>query len=268
MYSFNNIVLFLVNTAYCVAIYYTSIRNRNYLDICMIPFLFFFGLIMLVSFLIKNGCKLLWLLLSFLFLQSLTFTWTNRVILDIVNPELDKYMYLWLIFYGIIFICTLFYLQEPCEEKDNCKVVGWLPFHSHFYKNNSILMLVFFGMYLITVFTSYFYLFLPFSKSSIVTRMDFFKYPLRVLYPFFVAGLVGLYTIHTLQINLRDVATRMINISRINNMNKILSVDKNRMFEALNLYNTFTNPKLLTKFLYNMWVVMSATYGLIILLHT
>ena len=129
-------------------------------------------------------------------------------------------------------------------------------------------MLVFFAMYIITVFAFYFYLFLPYSTSSLVTRGDFFKYPLRVLYPFFIAGIVGLYTIHSLQINLYDVFMNVINISRINNMNKILSVDKSRVFEVLNLYNTVTNPKLLTKFLYNMWVVMAATYGLIILLHT
>jgi len=181
---------------------------------------------------------------------------------------LDKYLYLWGIFYGIVYICTLFYLQEPCENKENCSVVGWLPFHSHFYKNNYIVMLLFFGMYVITVFGSYFYLFLPYSKSSLVTRDDYFKYPLRVLYPFFVAGMVSLYTIHKFQINLRDVFASMIHISRINDVNHIFSIDKSRMSEVINLYNTFTNPKMLTKFLYYMWVVMSATYGLIILLHT
>jgi len=263
-----NIVLFLINTAYCILIYNAAKRTNNYLDISMIPFVFCFGLIMIVSYLIQNGYECQWLLLTILFLQSITFVWTNKAVLHIVNPELDKYLYLWLFFYGVIFICTLFYLQEPCEERDNCSVVGWLPFHSHFYKHNSLLMLLFFGMYMITVFTLYFYLFLPYSKSTLVSRDDFFNYPLRVIYPFFIAGLVGLYTLHILQINLYDIFKSVIHFSRINNISNFLSIDKSRVVEALNLYNTFTNPKVLTKFLYYMWVVMTATYGLIILLHT
>jgi len=268
MYSLINIVLFIINTAYCVAIYYTSKLNNNYLDLSMIPFLFLFGVIMLISFVIQNGYNCQWLLLTALFLQSLTFMWTNKTILHISNPELDKYMHLWILFYGVIFVCTLFYLQEPCEGKDNCTVVGWLPFHSHFYKHNSMLMLVFFAMYMITIFSNYFYLFLPYSVSSVVKRGEFIKYPSRVLYPFFLAGIVGLYTIYSLQINLYDVFISLVDISRINNMDKILSIDKPRMIGIINIYDTFSNPKLLTKFLYNMWIAMSATYGLIILLHT
>jgi hypothetical protein len=282
-----SIVLFVINTIYCITIYYIAKKTNNLLDYMLLPFLFLLGIIELVFFLIQNGIESSWLLLSLFFIQSLTLVWGNKYILRASNPIFDKYIYLWLIFYGIIFICTLFYLQEPCgnnivvrrsnkdDNNDNkinggkgkCKVIGWLPFHEHLYKYNFCLLALFAGMYDFTIASQYLYLLIPFTKSPYVTKEQLLRYPLRMIYIFIVSIVVWFYTQYTFNINIMEVGKRVIDISKINTPTNMFSFDIDRIKGIISIYRTFVNPELIITFLYNTWSVFTATYGLIILLH-
>jgi len=256
-------------------IYYLAKKTNNLLDYTILPFLFLCGIIELVFFFIQNGVESSWLLLTLFFIQSLTLVWGNKYILEASNPVFDKYIYLWLIFYGIIFICTLFYLQEPCDKdaveenkkKSSCKVIGWLPFHEHLYKYNFCLMALFVGMYDITVASQYLYLLIPFTKSPHVTKEQLLQYPLRIIWVFIISIAVWFYTQYKFNINMIDVGKKVIDISKLNNPTTMFSLDLNRMKGIISLYKTFVNPELIVTFLYNTWSVFTATYGLIILLH-
>lgn len=270
-----SIALFLINTIYCILIYYIAKKNNDLLDFVLLPFLFLCGIIELVFFLIQNGVEGNWLLLSLFFIQSLTLVWGNKYILQASNPVFDRYIYLWLVFYGIIFICTLFYLQEPCDKKDDelidkkrgCNVIGWLPFHEHFYKYNFCLMALFAGMYDITIASQYLYLLIPFTKSPYVKKDQLLKYPLRIIYIFVISIVVWFYTQYTFNINIMEVGKRVIDISKINTPSNMFSNDIDRIKGMISIYRTFVNPELIVTYLYNTWSVFTATYGLIILLH-
>jgi hypothetical protein len=256
-------------------IYYIAKKTNNLLDYTILPFLFLCGIIELVFFFIQNGVESSWLLLTLFFIQSLTLVWGNKYILEASNPVFDKYIYLWLIFYGIIFICTLFYLQEPCDKdaveenkkKSSCKVIGWLPFHEHLYKYNFCLMALFVGMYDVTVASQYLYLLIPFTKSPHVTKEQLLQYPLRIIWIFIISIAVWFYTQYKFNINMIDVGKKVIDISKLNSPTTMFSLDLNRMKGIISLYKTFVNPELIVTFLYNTWSVFTATYGLIILLH-
>ena len=275
MNNLTSIVLFVINSIYCIMIYYLAKNTNNLLDYTILPFLFLCGIIELVFFFIQNGVESSWLLLTLFFIQSLTLVWGNKYILEASNPVFDKYIYLWLIFYGIIFICTLFYLQEPCDKdaveenkkKSSCKVIGWLPFHEHLYKYNFCLMALFVGMYDITVASQYLYLLIPFTKSPHVTKEQLLQYPLRIIWVFIISIAVWFYTQYKFNINMIDVGKKVIDISKLNNPTTMFSLDLNRMKGIISLYKTFVNPELIVTFLYNTWSVFTATYGLIILLH-
>lgn len=275
MNNLTSIVLFVINSIYCIAIYYLAKKTNNLLDYTILPFLFLCGIIELVFFFIQNGVESSWLLLTLFFIQSLTLVWGNKYILEASNPVFDKYIYLWLIFYGIIFICTLFYLQEPCDKdaveenkkKSSCKVIGWLPFHEHLYKYNFCLMALFVGMYDVTVASQYLYLLIPFTKSPHVTKEQLLQYPLRIIWVFIISIAVWFYTQYKFNINMIDVGKRVIDISKLNSPTTMFSLDLNRMKGIISLYKTFVNPELIVTFLYNTWSVFTATYGLIILLH-
>lgn len=275
MNNLTSIVLFVINSIYCIAIYYLAKKTNNLLDYTILPFLFLCGIIELVFFFIQNGVESSWLLLTLFFIQSLTLVWGNKYILEASNPVFDKYIYLWLIFYGIIFICTLFYLQEPCDKdaveenkkKSSCKVIGWLPFHEHLYKYNFCLMALFVGMYDITVASQYLYLLIPFTKSPHVTKEQLLQYPLRIIWVFIISIAVWFYTQYKFNINMIDVGKKVIDISKLNSPTTMFSLDLNRMKGIISLYKTFVNPELIVTFLYNTWSVFTATYGLIILLH-
>jgi len=274
-----SIALFVINTIYCILIYYIAKKSNNLLDFMLLPFLFLFGVIELVLFFIQNGMKSNGLLLSLFFIQSLTLVWGNKYILQASNPVFDKYIYLWLVFYGIIFICTLFYLQEPCHknigDKDDtetgnkkaCNVVGWLPFHEHFYKYNFFLMVLFAGMYDFTIVTQYLYLLIPFTKSPYVKKEQLLKYPLRILYIFIVSVIVWFYTQYRFNINIIEIGKKVIDISKINTPSNMFDMDIDRIKGAISIYRTFVNPELIVTYLYNTWWAFTATYGLIILLH-
>jgi hypothetical protein len=270
-----SIVLFVINTIYCISIYSLAKKNNNLLDYILLPFLFLCGIIELVFFFIQNGFEGSWLLLSLFFIQSLTIFWGNKYVLEASNPVLDKYIYLWLVFYSIIFICTLFYLQEPCDkdaaeknkEKSSCKVIGWLPFHEHLYKYNYCLMALFAGMYDFTIASQYLYLLMPFTKSPHVTKEQLLQYPLRIIWIFIISIVIWFYTQYKFNINIIDVSKKVINISKVNNPTNMFSFDMSRIKEIISLYRTFVNPELIVTFLYNTWSVFTATYGLIILLH-
>lgn len=275
MNNLTSIVLFVINSIYCIMIYYLAKKTNNLLDYTILPFLFLCGIIELVFFFIQNGVESSWLLLTLFFIQSLTLVWGNKYILEASNPVFDKYIYLWLIFYGIIFICTLFYLQEPCDKdaveenkkKSSCKVIGWLPFHEHLYKYNFCLMALFVGMYDVTVASQYLYLLIPFTKSPHVTKEQLLQYPLRIIWVFIISIVVWFYTQYKFNINMIDVGKKVIDISKLNNPTSMFSLDLNRMKGIISLYKTFVNPELIVTFLYNTWSVFTATYGLIILLH-
>ena len=275
MNNLTSIVLFVINSIYCIAIYYLAKKTNNLLDYTILPFLFLCGIIELVFFFIQNGVESSWLLLTLFFIQSLTLVWGNKYILEASNPVFDKYIYLWLIFYGIIFICTLFYLQEPCDKdaveenkkKSSCKVIGWLPFHEHLYKYNFCLMALFVGMYDVTVASQYLYLLIPFTKSPHVTKEQLLQYPLRIIWVFIISIAVWFYTQYKFNINMIDVGKKVIDISKLNSPTTMFSLDLNRMKGIISLYKTFVNPELIVTFLYNTWSVFTATYGLIILLH-
>lgn len=275
MNNLTSIVLFVINSIYCIAIYYLAKKTNNLLDYTILPFLFLCGIIELVFFFIQNGVESSWLLLTLFFIQSLTLVWGNKYILEASNPVFDKYIYLWLIFYGIIFICTLFYLQEPCDKdaveenkkKSSCKVIGWLPFHEHLYKYNFCLMALFVGMYDVTVASQYLYLLIPFTKSHHVTKEQLLQYPLRIIWVFIISIAVWFYTQYKFNINMIDVGKKVIDISKLNSPTTMFSLDLNRMKGIISLYKTFVNPELIVTFLYNTWSVFTATYGLIILLH-
>jgi len=275
MNNLTSIVLFVINTIYCITIYYLAKKTNNLLDYTILPFLFLCGIIELVFFFIQNGVESSWLLLSLFFIQSLTLVWSNKYILEASNPVFDKYIYLWLIFYGIIFICTLFYLQEPCDKeaaeknkkKSSCKVIGWLPFHEHLYKYNFCLMALFAGMYDFTIVSQYLYLLIPFTKSPHVTKEQLLQYPLRIIWIFIISIIIWFYTQYKFNINMIDVGKKVIDISKLNSPTNMFSFDMNRIKEIISLYRTFVNPELIVTFLYNTWSVFTATYGLIILLH-
>jgi hypothetical protein len=275
MNNLTSIVLFVINTVYCITIYYLAKKTNNLLDYTLLPFLFLCGIIELVFFFIQNGVESSWLLLSLFFIQSLTLVWGNKYILEASNPVFDKYIYLWLIFYGIIFICTLFYLQEPCDKdaaeknkkKSSCKVIGWLPFHEHLYKYNFCLMALFAGMYDFTIASQYLYLLIPFTKSPHVTKEQLLQYPLRIVWIFIISIVIWFYTQYKFNINMIDVGKKVIDISKLNSPSNMFSFDMNRIKEIISLYRTFVNPELIVTFLYNTWSVFTATYGLIILLH-
>jgi hypothetical protein len=275
MNNLTSIVLFVINTIYCITIYYLAKKTNNLLDYTLLPFLFLCGIIELVFFFIQNGVESSWLLLSLFFIQSLTLVWGNKYILEASNPVFDKYIYLWLIFYGIIFICTLFYLQEPCDKdaaeknkkKSSCKVIGWLPFHEHLYKYNFCLMALFVGMYDFTIASQYLYLLIPFTKSPHVTKEQLLQYPLRIVWIFIISIAIWFYTQYKFNINMIDVGKKVIDISKLNSPSNMFSFDMNRIKEIISLYRTFVNPELIVTFLYNTWSVFTATYGLIILLH-
>jgi len=275
MNNLTSIVLFVINSIYCIMIYYLAKKTNNLLDYTILPFLFLCGIIELVFFFIQNGVESSWLLLTLFFIQSLTLVWGNKYILEASNPVFDKYIYLWLIFYGIIFICTLFYLQEPCDKdaveenkkKSSCKVIGWLPFHEHLYKYNFCLMALFVGMYDVTVASQYLYLLIPFTKSPHVTKEQLLQYPLRIIWVFIISIAVWFYTQYKFNINMIDVGKKVIDISKLNSPTTMFSLDLNRMKGIISLYKTFVNPELIVTFLYNTWSVFTATYGLIILLH-
>ena len=275
MNNLTSIVLFVINTIYCITIYYLAKKTNNLLDYTILPFLFLCGIIELVFFFIQNGVESSWLLLSLFFIQSLTLVWGNKYILEASNPVFDKYIYLWLIFYGIIFICTLFYLQEPCDKdaaeknkkKSSCKVIGWLPFHEHLYKYNFCLMALFAGMYDFTIASQYLYLLIPFTKSPHVTKEQLLQYPLRIVWIFIISIVIWFYTQYKFNINMIDVGKKVIDISKLNSPSNMFSFDMNRIKEIISLYRTFVNPELIVTFLYNTWSVFTATYGLIILLH-
>jgi hypothetical protein len=275
MNNLTSIVLFVINTVYCITIYYLAKKTNNLLDYTLLPFLFLCGIIELVFFFIQNGVESSWLLLSLFFIQSLTLVWGNKYILEASNPVFDKYIYLWLIFYGIIFICTLFYLQEPCDKdaaeknkkKSSCKVIGWLPFHEHLYKYNFCLMALFVGMYDFTIASQYLYLLIPFTKSPHVTKEQLLQYPLRIVWIFIISIAIWFYTQYKFNINMIDVGKKVIDISKLNSPSNMFSFDMNRIKEIISLYRTFVNPELIVTFLYNTWSVFTATYGLIILLH-
>ena len=275
MNNLTSIVLFVINTIYCITIYNLAKKSNNLLDYTLLPFLFLCGIIELVFFFIQNGVESSWLLLSLFFIQSLTLFWGNKYILEASNPVFDKYIYLWLIFYGIIFVCTLFYLQEPCDKetventkkKSSCKVIGWLPFHEHLYKYNFCLMALFAGMYDFTIASQYLYLLIPFTKSPHVTKEQLLQYPLRILWIFIISIIIWFYTQYKFNINMIDVGKKVIDISKVNNPSNMFSFDMNRIKEIISLYRTFVNPELIVTFLYNTWSVFTATYGLIILLH-
>ena len=275
MNNLTSIVLFVINSIYCIMIYYIAKKTNNLLDYTILPFLFLCGIIELVFFFIQNGVESSWLLLTLFFIQSLTLVWGNKYILEASNPVFDKYIYLWLIFYGIIFICTLFYLQEPCDKdaveenkkKSSCKVIGWLPFHEHLYKYNFCLMALFVGMYDVTVASQYLYLLIPFTKSPHVTKEQLLQYPLRIIWIFIISIAVWFYTQYKFNINMIDVGKKVIDISKLNSPTTMFSLDLNRMKGIISLYKTFVNPELIVTFLYNTWSVFTATYGLIILLH-
>ena len=275
MNNLTSIVLFVINTIYCITIYYLAKKTNNLLDYTLLPFLFLCGIIELVFFFIQNGVESSWLLLSLFFIQSLTLVWGNKYILEASNPVFDKYIYLWLIFYGIIFICTLFYLQEPCDKdaaeknkkKSSCKVIGWLPFHEHLYKYNFCLMALFAGMYDFTIASQYLYLLIPFTKSPHVTKEQLLQYPLRIVWIFIISIVIWFYTQYKFNINMIDVGKKVIDISKLNSPSNMFSFDMNRIKEIISLYRTFVNPELIVTFLYNTWSVFTATYGLIILLH-
>ena len=270
-----SIVLFIINTIYCITIYHIAKKTNNLLDYVLLPFLFLCGIIELVFFFIQNGVESSWLLLSLFFIQSLTLVWGNKYILQASNPIFDKYIYLWLIFYGIIFICTLFYLQEPCDEneddtkgkKDDCKIIGWLPFHEHFYKYNFCLMALFAGMYDFTIASQYLYLLIPYTKSPYVTKEQLLGYPLRIIYIFIISIIVWFYTQYTFNINIMEVGKKVIDVSKLNTPSNMFSFDMDRIKGIVSIYKTFINPELIVTFLYNTWSVFTATYGLIILLH-
>lgn len=275
MNNLTSIVLFVINTIYCITIYYLAKKTNNLLDYTILPFLFLCGIIELVFFFIQNGVESSWLLISLFFIQSLTLVWTNKYILEASNPVFDKYIYLWLIFYGIIFICTLFYLQEPCDKEaaeknkknSSCKVIGWLPFHEHFYKYNFCLMALFAGMYDFTIASQYLYLLIPFTKSPHVTKEQLLQYPLRIIWIFIISIIIWFYTQYKFNINMIEVGKKVIDISKLNSPLNMFSFDINRIKEIISLYRTFVNPELIVTFLYNTWSVFTATYGLIILLH-
>lgn len=275
MNNLTSIVLFVINTIYCISIYYLAKKTNNLLDYTILPFLFLCGIIELVFFFIQNGVESSWLLLSLFFVQSLTIVWGNKYILEASNPVFDKYIYLWLIFYGIIFICTLFYLQEPCDKeaaeknkkKSSCKVIGWLPFHEHLYKYNFCLMALFAGMYDFTIASQYLYLLIPFTKSPHVTKEQLLQYPLRIIWIFIISIIIWFYTQYKFNINMIDVGKKVIDISKLNSPINMFSFDIDRIKEIISLYRTFVNPELIVSFLYNTWSVFTATYGLIILLH-
>jgi len=264
-----SIVLFIINTIYCISIYYIAKETNNLLDYILLPFLFLCGIIELVLFFTQNGIEGSWLLLTLFFIQSLTLVWGNKNILKASNPIFDKYIYLWLIFYGIIFICTLFYLQEPCDKeklengkkRTTCKVVGWLPFHEHLYKYNFCLMVLFAVMYDITIASQYLYLLIPFTKSPYVTKEQLLEYPLRMIYIFIISIPVWVYTQYKFNINLVEVGKKVMTISKLN------TPTYDRIKNMITLYRTFVNPEIIVTFLYNTWSLFTATYGLIILLH-
>ena len=276
-----SIVLFVINTIYCILIYYIAKKTNNLLDFVLLPFLFLCGIIELVFFLIQKGLGCNWLLLSLFFIQSLSLVWGNKYILQASNPIFDKYIYLWLIFYGIIFICTLFYLQEPCDlyKKDiedsdknmgkgrRCNVIGWLPFHEHFHKYNFCLMALFAVMYNFTIVTQYLYLLIPYTKSSYVKKEQLLGYPLRIIYVFIISIIVWFYTQYIFNINIIEVGKKVIDISKINTPSNMFSTDIDRIKDVITIYRTFVNPELIVTYLYNTWSVFTATYGLIILLH-
>lgn len=273
-----SIVLFIINTIYCITIYYVARKTNNLFDYSLLPFLFLCGIIELVLFFIQNGYEYSWLLLTLFFVQSLTLVWSNKYILRASNPVFDKYIYLGLIFYGIIFICTLFYLQEPCngneansekpyKKRSDCKVIGWLPFHEHLYKYNYCLMALFVIMYDFTIASQYLYLLIPFTKSQYVTKEQLLQYPLRMLYIFIISIIVWFYTQYTFNISMMEVGKKIIDISKINNPTNMFSFDLERIKGIISIYRTFINPELIVAFLYNTWSVFTATYGLIILLH-
>ena len=275
-----SIVLFVINTIYCITIYYVAQKTNNLLDYSLIPFLFLCGIIELVFFFIQNGYEGSWLLLTLFFIQSLTLVWSNKYILQASNQVFDKYIYLGLIFYGIIFICTLFYLQEPCDnntneenldkqnkKKSKCNVIGWLPFHEHLYKYNYCLMALFVIMYDFTIASQYLYLLIPFTKSQYVNKEQLLQYPLRMLYIFIISIIVWFYTQYTFNINMMEIGKKIIDVSKLNSPMNMFSFDMERIKGIISLYRTFINPELIVTFLYNTWSVFTATYGLIILLH-
>jgi len=275
MNNLTSIVLFAINTIYCIAIYYVAKKSNNLLDYCLLPFLFLSGVINVAFFFDQNGFNYSWLIITLFFIQSLTLVWSNKYILQAHNPEFDKYMYLSLIFYGIIFICTLFYLQEPCNtdkkdkasKRDGCSVVGWLPFHEHIYKYNYCILALFVLMYDFTVASQYLYLLIPFTKSPLVSKEQLLQYPMRVIYLIIMTTVVWFYTQYTFNINVLDIGKKVVTLSNINEPEKIFSFDKQRITSIIELYYTFVNPELIVKFLYNNWATFTATYGLIILLH-
>jgi hypothetical protein len=276
-----SIVLFVINTIYCILIYYIAKKTNNLLDFVLLPFLFLCGIIEFVFFLIRNGVGCNWLIPCLFFIQSLSLVWGNKYILQASNPIFDKYIYLWMIFYGIIFICTLFYLQEPCvlykkdvDDSDKnkgkgvgCNVIGWLPFHEHFHKYNFCLMALFAVMYNFTIVTQYLYLLIPYTKSSYVKKEQLLGYPLRIIYIFIISIIVWFYTQYVFNINIIEVGKKVIEISKINTPSNMFSTDIDRIKGVISIYRTFVNPELIVTYLYNTWMVFTATYGLIILLH-